>query len=93
MWRSEATRYRANGVSTVLAVEVGEHGDVRGGHREAALVGRGGRVVDGEHPADRLVLEPLAGVAGGGPGARGELGQVAGPSSASERNQPSRSPT
>ncbi|WUI64913.1 hypothetical protein OG774_22005 [Actinomycetospora sp. NBC_00405] len=58
-----------------LAVEVGEHGDVRGGHREAALVGRGGRVVDGEHPAHRLVLEPLAGVAGGGPGARRELGR------------------
>lgn len=44
------------------------------GQPEAPLGGRRGGVVDGEHAADGLMLEPLAGVALGAGRARGEFG-------------------
>jgi hypothetical protein len=58
----------------VGAVGVQEHLGMAGGQPVVAFLRRGRRVVAGEVAGGRLLLQPLAGVAGGDAGGDGELG-------------------
>ncbi len=59
----------------VRAEHVGEHLGRAGRQPVAAVGGVGVRIGHGEHTADGLVFEPLAGVALGASGAAGQLGR------------------
>jgi hypothetical protein len=63
----------------VGAVGVQEHLGVPSGQPVAASLRRAGRVVAGEVAGGGLLLQPLAGVAGGDAGVGGELGLGGGP--------------